>query len=82
MLPGLLVERIWSQLLLRVAGRLQRWWCVRWPSEGRCVRLAGMVMSESGQLPVRWPVELLAVQLAGDSRVAVARKVARMWLEA
>ena len=41
---------------------------------------AGMVMSEPGQLPVRRPAELLAVRLAGDSRVALARQVARWWL--
>ena len=28
---------------------------------------AGMAMSETGQLPVSQPVELLAVQLVGDS---------------
>ena len=39
---------------------------------------AGMVMSETGKLPVRRPVELLAVRLAGDSRVALVRKVARL----
>ena len=41
-------------------------------------------MSETGQLPVRQPVELLAVQLVGDSWVAVAlalaRRVGRLWL--
>ena len=41
----------------------------------------GMEMSGSGQLPVWRPVELFAVQLAGDSRVAFAREVARLWLE-
>ena len=44
----------------------------------------GMVMSEFRQLPVWQPVELLAVQSAGYSWVAVAlaRKVVRLWLEA
>ena len=44
---------------------------------------AGMAMSESRQLPVRQPVELLAVQLVGDSQVAVAlvRRVVKLWLE-
>ena len=95
-LPGLLVERIWYQL--QVAGRLRRWWWVQWLSEGRCVRLAGrsyagqlgMVggfgagidISESMQLPVQRPVELLPVRVPGDSRVALAREVVRLWLEA
>ena len=38
-------------------------------------------MSESMHPPVKRSVELLPVRIAGDSRVALAREVARLWLE-
>ena len=67
---------------------VDRHW-VQWLSERKCVRLTGrscvgllgvvgglgvgMVVRDPGKLPVSQPAELLAVQLAGDSQVALAR---------
>ena len=56
---------------MRLAGRS----CVGLPGMVRGLG-AVMMMSESGQPPVRRPVEQLAVRLAGYSQVALGRQVA------
>jgi len=49
-LRGLLVEKMVSQLLLRVASRLRQWWWIQWLTERSCVELLGVV----GGLGVGW----------------------------